>query len=77
MDFSHKPHHKSSPRTLRKEIRAAEDRLRRQIESDRKDEAMAQWICVEIDSGNSVSWESKEPPEKLPPPINKALLRDY
>ncbi len=32
-------HHKSSA-TSRKEIRAAEDRLRRQIESDRKDEAI-------------------------------------
>ena len=24
-----------------------------------------------------VSWEPKVPPPKLPPPINKALLRDY
>ena len=23
------------------------------------------------------SWESRVPPPKLPPPINKALLRDY
>lgn len=36
----------------RKEIHAAEDRLRRQIESDRNDQAeMDSWICVEIDSG--------------------------
>ena len=24
-----------------------------------------------------ISWEPKVPPPKLPPPINKALLRDY
>ena len=28
-------------------------------------------------ANKNLSWESKVPPPKLPPPINKALLRDY
>ena len=47
---------------------------------------VAGWLVVstgQVTTGDSKktphisSWESKVPPPKLPPPINKALLRDY
>ena len=34
-------------------------------------------VKSQLQDAQIISWESKVPPPKLPPPINKALLRDY